>query len=58
MNSNPSYLNDIIPIKFPKSWGKCLNLQIVQQRYNLLKFDENLIPNNQIYYLPLGIIVI
>ena len=55
MNSNPSYLNDIIPIKFPKSWGKkCLNLQIVQQRYNLLKFDENLIPNNQIYYLPLG----
>ena len=22
MNSNPSYLNDIIPIKFPKSWGK------------------------------------
>ncbi|CAX44870.1 conserved hypothetical protein [Candida dubliniensis CD36] len=55
MNSNPSYLNHIIRIRFPMTWNKKkLNLQTVQLTYNLMKFDENIKPNSQIYYLPFG----
>ncbi|KAL6453436.1 hypothetical protein SBY92_005005 [Candida maltosa Xu316] len=55
MNSNPSYLNAVIPTRFPMTWyNKCLNLEEVQLKYNLTDIDTSIKPNVMLYYLPFG----
>ncbi|RLV94009.1 hypothetical protein JA1_002128 [Spathaspora sp. JA1] len=56
MNSRPTFINSSIPLRFPITWfNKSLNLEIPQREYNLNKFDNDIKPTNQVYYLPFGI---
>ncbi|EER32579.1 conserved hypothetical protein [Candida tropicalis MYA-3404] len=55
MNSNPAYLNAVIPVRFPITWfNKCLDLDIPQKAYNLADFKRSVKPSLQLYYLPFG----
>lgn len=56
INSKPSYLNAVIPLKFPITWSKKeLSMENVQQEYDLNNYNRNLKPLNQLYYLPMGV---
>ncbi|KAK6456051.1 uncharacterized protein RJT20DRAFT_96086 [Scheffersomyces xylosifermentans] len=55
-NARPSYLDAIIPLKFPLTWfKKCLSMEQAQKEYDIENHHKNLIPELQVYYLPLGV---
>ena len=55
MNSNPTYLNAVIPVRFPITWfSKSLDLDMIQKASCLTDFKKSIKPSLNLYYLPFG----
>ena len=55
-NSRPNYLDAIVPVRFPTTWfKKSLSMEQTQRDYDISNHHKNLIPEQQTFYLPIGI---